>query len=120
LEDIKKITHDKENVFHSSSSQSKEISQTAVNNLVRALGFDRNTVHIHGFRATARTMGEDKLMTDSRVIEMCLAHATSEKLGTAYDRAQRLNDRQKFMNDWSDYLINCKKKYQKTTIKLAK
>lgn len=64
-------------------------------------------------------MGEDKLMTDSRVIEMCLAHATSEKLGTAYDRAQRLNDRQKFMNDWSDYLINCKKKYQKTTIKLA-
>ena len=119
LEDIKRLTHDKENVFHSPSSQSKEISQTAVNNLVRALGFDRNTVHIHGFRATARTMGEDKLMTDSRVIEMCLAHATREKLGTAYDRAQRLNDRQKFMNDWSDYLTDCKKKYQKSLIKIA-
>ncbi len=120
LEDIKKITHDKENLFHSPSSQSKQISQTAVNNLIRALGFDRDTVQVHGFRATARTMGEDKLMTDSRVIEICLAHQTKEQLGTAYDRAQRLNDRQKFMNDWSDYLTNCKKNYQKSIIKSVK
>lgn len=48
---------------------------------------------------------------------MCLAHRTKEALGTAYDRAKRLDDRKKFYSAYSDMLIDCKKMYQKTKIK---
>ena len=63
-------------------------------------------------------MGEDVLKFDTRVIDMCMAHKTKNPLGTAYDRAERLDDRKKFMNAWSDYLFDCMQKYQKSMSKL--
>ena len=79
---------------------------------IRELGFDRETVSPHGFRASARTLGEDELKFDTRTIEMCLAHKTKEVLGTAYDRAKRLDDRKRFYQSWSD-LIDCKNNIRK-------
>ena len=117
LEDCKKLSGDKENVFHGDSRNS-EISQRATMYRIRELGFDRDTVHVHGFRASARTLGVDELKYESRVIELCLAHKTKEILGESYDRSDRFDDRRNFMNDWSDFLIDCKKKYQKSSIKI--
>ena len=67
-----------------------------------------------------KTFDADELKFDTRTIEMCLAHKTKEVLGTAYDRAKRLDDRKRFYQSWSDFLIDCKKQYQKTRIKRVK
>ena len=121
LEEIKGLTSDKEYVFFSGQgTKNQQLSQRATLYRIRELGFDRETVSPHGFRASARTLGEDELKFDTRTIEMCLAHKTKEVLGTAYDRAKRLDDRKRFYQSWSDFLIDCKKQYQKTRIKRVK
>jgi hypothetical protein len=38
------------------------------------------------------------------LIELQLAHAERNKVRTAYNRAQRLDERRKMMNPWADYL----------------
>ena len=119
LKDCQDLTGNEDKVFHGGDKQG-QISQRAVGYRLRELGFDKDTVSFHGFRATARTLGEDKLQFDSRVLETCLAHRTREALGTAYDRTKRLEDRQKFYIAYSDMLIDCKKMYQKTKIKSVK
>ena len=119
LEDCKKLTGNKEKVF-TGGDKLGQISQRATMYRIRELGFDKETTSIHGFRATARTLGYEKLKADRDVVEKCLAHKTIEPLGESYDRTTLMPEREKFYQDWSDYLNECKKKYQKTTIKLAK
>jgi integrase len=119
LEDCKKLSGDEEKVFQGNTRKG-ELSQRATLYRMRELGFSRDELHPHGFRATARSLGVDELKYESRVIELCLAHKTKEILGEAYDRSERFEDRRNFMNDWSDFLIDCKTKYQKSSIKVIK
>jgi integrase len=58
----------------------------------------------HGFRSTASTMLRDQLGYDSEFVELQLAHAKSDKVAAIYDRSQRLPERRKLMQAWSDYL----------------
>ena len=53
----------------------------------------------HGFRATFRTMGFERLGIDESVLEAQLAHAN----GT-YNRAKLLKQRREAMQQWADYL----------------
>ena len=119
LEDVKRITGNEIQVFHSSSSQKGYITQTAHNKLLRRLGFDSKTIQVHGFRGTVRTLGYEKLGVNRDVVEKCLAHKTSEPLGEAYDQTTLMPDRKKFYQNWSDYLTECGREHQKSLIKLA-
>lgn len=116
LEDIKKITGNEENVFHSIGKH-KQLSQRATGYRLRELGFD---IHFHGFRANARTFGEEVLKADEKVLEMCIAHVIPDSNKGAYSRSERLPDRKDFYNKWSDYLLQLKKEHQKKSIKRVK
>ena len=116
LEDIKKITGHKENVFYSLGKY-KQLSQRATGYRLRELGFD---IHFHGFRANARTFGEEILKADEKVLEMCLAHVIPDSNRGAYSRGERLPDRKAFYNNWSDYLLQLKKEHQKKSIRRVK
>ena len=81
------------------------MSRDTLSKAVRLLGFqDRHSAH--GFRAMARTAIREKLKWDSEIIERQLAHKPSGSLGSAYDRAQFIDQRKIMMQDWSDYLEN--------------
>ena len=59
----------------------------------------------HGFRATARTLMIERIKGISAdVIEAQLAHGKSGPLGSAYDRAEFMDQRRKMMIEWADYL----------------
>lgn len=113
LEDIKRLTGSREAVFYG-TGKSKQLSQRATMNRIREFGFD---IDVHGFRATARTLGEEKLNIHGTVLELCLAHKTKESHSDSYDRKTMLPEREQFYQTWSDFLNDCKKKYQKTQIK---
>jgi integrase len=57
----------------------------------------------HGFRATASTLLKEMGVAPGP-IELQLAHAERNKVGAAYNRAQRLAERRLMMQRWADYL----------------
>ena len=59
----------------------------------------------HGFRATARTLMIERIKGISAdVIEAQLAHSKSGPLGSAYDRAEFMDQRRIMMSVWANYL----------------
>jgi integrase len=59
---------------------------------------------LHGFRAMARTMLEETFKQDPKYLEMQLGHVVKDHLGNAYNRAAFLDERQRVMKLWSDYI----------------
>lgn len=62
----------------------------------------------HGFRATFRTIGRERLKADADVLEAQLAHAKKDEIQAAYDRAQFLEERHVLVQQWADYLDKLK------------
>lgn len=90
-------------VFPSIRTPDRPMSENTVNAALRRLGFDKNTMTGHGFRAMASTrLNELGWATD--VIERQLAHAERNKVRAAYNRAQHMAERRKMMQAWADYL----------------
>ena len=117
LQDIRKLTGNYEHVFHSNEAyRYGVISQGSTTKRLHQVRISDYTL-VQGMRATARSVGVDKLKTIPRVIEICLSHVTKEELGDIYDRADYVPERKKFMQDWSDYLMSCKSEYQRQQMK---
>ena len=108
LKDLRPFSSRSRYVFPSPRSNDRPMSENAVNVALRALGYDRDTVTGHGFRATARTILDEKLRYRIEVIEMQLAHAVRDPLGRAYNRTKYLEERNDMMQAWADYLDKLK------------
>jgi len=89
-------------------TSSRPMSDNSVNAALRYLGFDRETVTGHGFRATARTILDEVLGFRVDLIEHQLAHAVRDPNGRAYNRTSFIDDRRQMMQAWADYLDNLK------------
>jgi len=79
------------------------MSENTINAALRRLGFDKETMTGHGFRAMASTR-LNELGWAPDVIERQLAHAERNKVRAAYNRAQYMAERRKMMVAWADYL----------------
>ena len=79
------------------------MSVNTVNAALRRLGYARDEMTGHGFRAMACTC-LNELGWHPDVIELQLAHAERNKVRAAYNRAERLAERKKMMEAWADHL----------------
>jgi integrase len=79
------------------------MSENTINAALRSLGFDKDTMSAHGFRAMASTR-LNELGWPADIIERQLAHGERNKVRAAYNRAQYLADRRRMMQAWADYL----------------
>lgn len=91
-------------VFPGARTKDRPMSEMAVTAALRAMGYEKEQVTAHGFRATARTLLDEELRYRPEVIEMQLAHAVRDPLGRAYNRTQYLEERKVMMQAWADYL----------------
>ena len=111
--DVLKSLHDLtgagELVFPSIRTISKPISDNTLNAGLRRMGFTKEEVSAHGFRATARTLLEEVLHEKVEYVEQQLAHCVKDPLGRAYNRTTHLEERRKMMQRWADYLDGLKK-----------
>lgn len=71
---------------------------------IKALGFKDHTPH--GFRASARTMLDEVLGFQEKVIDAQEAHAVKDSNGRAYNRTSFMPQRTAMMQAWADYLDN--------------
>lgn len=90
-------------VFPSLRTADRPMSENTINAALRRLGFDKDTMTGHGFRAMASTR-LNELGWPPDIIERQLAHAERNKVRAAYNRAQYLDERTRMMQAWADYL----------------
>ena len=92
-------------VFPQFYNRKKPMSENTLLYFSNRLGYaGRNT--IHGFRALASTILNESRKWHPDVIERQLAHQESNKVRSAYNRAEHLDERRKMMNWWSNYIYS--------------
>lgn len=96
-------------VFPSAVSGHRPLSENTLNQALRRMDFASSEQTSHGFRAIARTLLEEKLGYDYRMIEMQLGHQVRDANGRAYNRVQWLDKRREMMQAWADHLDSLKK-----------
>ena len=105
---IKSLTSASRYVFPSGRSFDRPMSNNAILAALRRMGYTKDEMSGHGFRAMARTILDEVLQVRTDYIEAQLAHRVRDPLGRSYNRTQHLNERRKMMQTWADYLDGLK------------
>jgi len=84
------------------------MSENAILAALRRMGYSKDEMTGHGFRAMARTILDEVLHVRPDFIEHQLAHAVKDPNGRAYNRTAHLSERRKMMQKWADYLDGLK------------
>ena len=108
LAELRPLTGGGRYVFPSMRSNARPMSNAAVNAALRRMGYGKDEITGHGFRATARTILDEQLHVPAQYIEHQLAHAVKGPLGNTYNRTQNLPERKAMMQQWADYLDGLK------------
>jgi integrase len=91
-------------VFPSVRTSARCMSENTVNAALRGMGYGKEVMTGHGFRAMARTIMDEVLGERVDLIEHQLAHAVKDPNGRAYNRTAHLPARRLMMQRWADYL----------------
>jgi len=103
LKELKPLTGYSRYVFPSTRVENRAMSENTVNAALRRMGYIKDEMTGHGFRAMASTLlHEQGWSTD--VIERQMAHKERNSVKAAYNYAQHLPERKIMMQHWADYL----------------
>ncbi len=103
LDEVRFLTGRERFVFPSTRSFDRPMSENTVNAALRRMGYAREDLTGHGFRAMASTiLNEQGWPADA--IERQLAHVEGNSVRAAYNYAEHLDVRRKMMQAWADWL----------------
>ena len=102
LENIKANFFHPTFVFYDKKYDAHIRNERLINNLYK-MGY-KGKMTAHGFRALASTILNEQGF-NSDVIEKQLAHIDSNSVRRAYNRAEYIEDRNKMMQWWSDFIV---------------
>lgn len=91
-------------IFPSIRTGERCMSENTINAALRSMGYSKEVMTAHGFRAMARTILDEVLGERVDLIEHQLAHLVKDPLGRAYNRTTHLRARREMMQRWADYL----------------
>jgi integrase len=109
LRDLHVLTGHGKYVFPSVRTGERCMSENTINAALRGLGYSKEVMTAHGFRAMARTILDEVLEERVDLIEHQLAHAVKDPNGRAYNRTAHLPARREMMQRWADYLDKLRK-----------
>lgn len=104
LSELNAITGQGRLLFPSVRSGSRCISENSINAALRRMGFTKDEMSSHGFRAVASTILNESSKWNTDAIEAQLAHVENDAVRRAYHRADYWCERVSMMNYWADYL----------------
>lgn len=99
LQDLHQLTGNRPIVFPSITSPKRPISENTLNAALRRMGFTKEEMTSHGFRATASTLLNESGKWNPDAIEAELGHVGADEVRRAYHRAAYWEERVK-MADW--------------------
>ena len=104
LRSVHLLTGHRKYVFPSIRTAERCMSENTINAALRGMGYSKEIMTAHGFRAMARTIMDEVLDERVDLIEHQLAHAVKDPNGRAYNRTAHLPARREMMQRWADYL----------------
>jgi integrase len=84
-------------------SKGQAISDTAIRDVLRDMGYSKTDATIHGFRSTFRDWAAEKTNFPNHVAEAALAHAIPSATEAAYRRGELLAKRRQLMDAWAGF-----------------
>jgi len=103
FEAMKPFTKNGAYVFPSVRSRTRPMSENTINASLRNMGYSKEEMTGHGFRAMASTLLNEQGFNPDW-IETQLAHTEENKSRKPYNRASYLEQRRAMMQQWADYL----------------
>ncbi len=104
LNELRVLTGHGRFLFPSFRSPRQCMSENTINASLRRLGFTRDEMTAHGFRAMAATLLNEMGIWNPDAIEKQLAHLDTSMVRRAYTRGEYWDERVRMMQHWSDYL----------------
>lgn len=104
LQELRPFSGNTKLLFPSSRSAERPISDNTINAALRRLGYDKDEMTGHGFRAMASTLLNETRKWHPDAIERQLAHVENNDVRRAYHRGEHWGERVRMMQFWSDYL----------------
>jgi integrase len=99
---MQRLSGGRELVFPSPVYPSKSLSENTFNSALASMGY-KGEATAHGFRALFSTVANE-CGWNPDVIERQLAHKERNEIRAAYHRSTYMQDREKLMQWWADYL----------------
>lgn len=109
LEELRAYTGQGVLVFPGTRSVSRPISENTLNAALRRLGYNKDEVTSHGFRASASTLLNESGKFTPDAIERALAHQDPDEIRRAYSRGAFWQERVSMAQWWADHLDNLRK-----------
>lgn len=101
IRDLYQLTGNRPLVFPSVSSPKRPISENTLNASLRRMGFTKEEMTSHGFRATASTLLNESGKWNPDAIEAELGHVGADEVRRAYHRAVYWEERVTMADWWS-------------------
>jgi integrase len=108
LRELYPLTGSERYVFPGARTNGRPMSDNAILAALRRMGYSKDEMTGHGFRAMARTILDEVLHVRPDYIEHQLAHQVKDPHGRAYNRTAHLDERRLMMQKWANYLDELK------------
>ncbi|MEQ3707933.1 tyrosine-type recombinase/integrase [Tateyamaria sp.] len=104
LEELQGLSHPDALVLPSQSLKIKPLSENTFNQALRKMGFGKEEMTAHGFRATFSTLANESGRWNPDAIERALSHQDANEIRKVYARGTYWDERVKMAQWWADYL----------------
>lgn len=104
IDDLRELTGTRQHLFPCMGRPRKPMSENAVTQALRRLGYSTSEMTAHGFRAMAATLLNESGAWHPDAIERQLAHVDGNQVRRAYARGEYWQERVRMMQRWSDQL----------------
>ena len=108
LRAIRDITGAAPFVLTSAWARGRPLSENTLNVALRRMGFTKDEMTSHGFRATASSILNESGLWNPDAIEAQLAHVEGNSVRRAYARAEFWDERLRMMQWWADRIDSIK------------
>jgi integrase len=104
LQELARYRQKSDLLFPSTRDWKKAISENTFNQAIRRMGFNKDQVTAHGFRATFSTLANESGKWNPDAIERALAHVEGNDVRRAYARGEHWDERVEMAQWWADEL----------------
>lgn len=104
LEEVKSRSGSGQLVFPAIHTTVRPMSENTLNSALRRMGYSKDEMTSHGFRASASSLLNESGLWDSDAIEAELGHLGTNEVRRAYHRAAYWDERVRMTNWWAEQL----------------
>ena len=108
VQELRKLTGWGRLVFPSVRSSQRCMSENTLNAALRRLGYGKDEMSSHGFRAMFSTLANESGLWHPDAIERALAHMETNEIRLAYARGEHWDERVELAQWWADQLEQMK------------